>query len=41
MGVKKAISNVNIEILIHLCGRSPFDQKSIDNDLIALDGIRK
>ena len=38
MGVKKAISNVNIEIFNTLCGRSPFDQKSIDNDLIALDG---
>ena len=38
MGVKKAISNVNIEIFNTLSGRSPFDQKSIDNDLIALDG---
>ena len=37
-GVKQAISNVNIEIFNTLCGRSPFDQKSIDNDLIALDG---
>ena len=38
MGVKKAISNVNIEIFNTLCGRSPFEQKSIDNDLIELDG---
>ena len=38
LGVKKAISNVNIEIFNTLCGRSPFDQKCIDNDLIALDG---
>ena len=38
MGVIKAISNVNIEIFNTLCGRNPFDQKSIDSDLIALDG---
>ena len=36
--VKKAISNINIEIFNILCGRSPFDQKQIDNDLISLDG---
>ena len=37
-GITKALENINIEIFNTLSGRNPFDQKSIDNDLIELDG---
>ena len=37
-GITKALDNINIEIFNTLSGRNPFDQKSIDNDLIELDG---
>ena len=37
-GVQRAINNINTEIYDILQGRSPFDQKSIDSDLIELDG---
>ena len=37
-GVERAINNINTEIYDILQGRSPFDQKSIDSDLIELDG---
>ena len=37
-GVTMALENINIEIFNTLSGRNPFDQKSIDNDLIELDG---
>ncbi len=39
-GVTKALENINIEIFNTLSGRNPFDQKSIDNDLIELDGTK-
>lgn len=38
MGVKQAIKNVNTEIFDILSGRDPFDQKTIDSDMIELDG---
>ena len=37
-GVLKAIANVNGEIQTALLGADPFDQKSIDEKMIALDG---
>jgi enolase len=37
-GVLKAIANVNGEIQAALIGADPFDQKAIDEKLIALDG---
>ena len=39
-GVKKALNNINTEISDILIGRSPFDQTSIDTDLIQLDGTK-
>jgi len=38
LGVQKAISNVNIDIFNTFSGRNPFEQESIDLDLIELDG---
>ncbi|MDQ7780378.1 MAG: phosphopyruvate hydratase [Planctomycetota bacterium] len=37
-GVKKAVANVNGEIATALKGRSPLDQRGIDELMIALDG---
>ncbi len=39
-GVKKAIENVNVEIFNTFSGRNPLEQKSIDYDLIELDGTK-
>ena len=38
MGVEIAVNNINTEIHDVLEGRSPFDQRSVDFDLIELDG---
>lgn len=37
-GVMKACENVNVRIANHLQGRDVFDQKTIDNEMIKLDG---
>ena len=39
-GVSKAVENVNVEIFNTFSGRNPFDQKSIDCDLIELDNTK-
>ena len=38
LGVEIAVNNINTEIHDVLEGRSPFDQRSVDFDLIELDG---
>lgn len=37
-GVKKAVENINGEINRLLCGKCVFNQREIDNDMIACDG---
>ncbi|MDC0093310.1 phosphopyruvate hydratase [Alphaproteobacteria bacterium] len=37
LSVQNAVNNINVEISNTFCGRNPFDQKNIDNDLIELD----
>ena len=39
-GVSKAVENVNVEIFNTFSGRNPFEQKSIDYDLIELDNTK-
>ncbi|KJF17711.1 phosphopyruvate hydratase [Acidithrix ferrooxidans] len=39
-GVRSAIQNVNEDLAALLVGRSPFDQRAIDQDMIALDGTK-
>ncbi len=39
-GVSKAVESVNIEIFNTFSGRNPFEQKSIDYDLIELDNTK-
>ena len=41
LSVSKALNNIDTEISDILLGRSPFDQSSIDMDLIDLDGTNK
>ena len=40
LSVLNAIENVNIEIFNTFCGRNPFQQRDIDNDLIELDNSK-
>ena len=40
LSVLNAIENVNIEIFNTFCGRDPFQQRDIDNDLIELDNSK-
>ena len=40
LSVLNAIENVNIEIFNTFCGRNPFHQRDIDNDLIELDNSK-
>ena len=37
LSVQNAVNNINVEICNTFCGRNPFNQKNIDNDLIELD----
>lgn len=39
-GVRSAIQNVNEDLAALLVGRSPFDQRAIDQDMIALDATK-
>ena len=40
LSVLNAIENVNTEIFNTFCGRNPFQQRDIDNDLIELDSSK-
>ena len=40
LAIEKALNNINTEISDILIGRSPFEQRSIDMDMIELDGTK-